>query len=101
MKTCPNCRVVYEDEYAGQCHECGKPLGSVAPNGAGEGRNLAFDFARQVQDGARESAQETSMKRGNYDGVKVQPSIIDVARNFITVDREKYIEAGGDPNDLR
>lgn len=100
MKTCPNCRVVYEDEYAGQCSECGKPLGNVSPNGAGGGRNLAFDFARQVQEGARESSQEQAMKRGNYDSVKVPSSMLDVARGFITVDREKYIAAGGDPNDL-
>lgn len=80
MKTCPNCRVVYEDEYAGQCHECGKPLGGVAPNDASGGRNLAFDFARQVQEGARENAQEQSMKRGDYSRVPLADRLMEVAK---------------------
>lgn len=50
---------------------------------------MSFRLAKQMQQGARENAQERSMKRGNYDNVTMEQSIIDVASQFVTVDQEK------------
>lgn len=83
MKPCPNCRVVYNDDYAGTCVECGAPMGSVQGSNSG---GLQFQYARQLQRGERETAMETSMKRGNYEGVPLEQGLVDVARNFVTVD---------------
>lgn len=85
MKTCPNCRAVYEDDYAGTCSDCGKGLGNVAANGDS---GLEFRLRAQVGRASRENAQEMQMKRGNYDGVQVPQSVLDVARSYVTVDHE-------------
>lgn len=98
MKTCPNCRCVYADDYAGTCHECGKGLGSIGSNGGG---GLEFRFARQIQRGDRENSMERSMKRGDYDNVPVEESMVDVALRFVSVDREKFVKLGGDLADLK
>lgn len=86
MKACPNCRYVYEDDYNGQCHECGKNLGGVAANGSPD---LQFRYANQLAQGRRENSQETAMKRGNYGSVQMPASLVDVANSFIIVDEEK------------
>lgn len=85
MKTCPNCHAVYDDEYVGSCSDCGKGLGTVAANGDS---GLEFRLRAQVGRASRENAQEMAMKRGNYDGVQVPPSVLDVARSYVIVDHE-------------
>lgn len=86
MKPCPNCRTIHQDNYNGQCQDCGAPLSGVASNGSGD---MSFRLAKQLQQGARESNQEQQMKRGNYSGVSLEQSIIDVASQFVVVDQEK------------
>lgn len=93
MKTCPNCRVVHADEYMGTCQDCGAPMGGVQANGGG---GLQFSWARQVQQSAQESAQESRMKRGDYSGVKLEQSIVDVAASFVTVDHELLKKLGAE-----
>lgn len=98
MKTCPNCRAIYADEYAGQCSDCGRPMGTVEANGSSD---LSFAFARQVQAAREEDNYERQVKNARspraqadvYDRAKLPSSIVDVARGFITVDPEKLKEA--------
>lgn len=61
-------------------------MGGIQTGGGGD---MSFRLAKQMQQGARENAQERSMKRGNYDNVTMEQSIIDVASQFVTVDQEK------------
>lgn len=98
MKTCQNCRCVYADDYAGTCVDCGAGMGGQVANGNG---GLDFAFARQVQAGQRENAQENAMRGGRYENVKVEDGLLSVARGFVTVDEKKYVDAGGDLSDLR
>ena len=97
VKTCPNCRVIHPDDYTGTCQECGAPLGNVQSNGGG---GLEFRWAAQINQGRRENMEESRMKRGDYSGVKLEKSMVDVAKRFVVVDREKLKELGGDPDDL-
>jgi len=99
MKTCPNCRVIHPDDYRGTCQECGAPLGNVQPHG-GVG-NLEARFNRQVAQQRRETQMEAQMKQGRYDDVPLQDSLVDVARRFVVVDRERLEKLGGDPDALR
>ena len=61
-------------------------MGGIQTNGGGD---LSFRFAKQMQQGARENGLEQQMKRGNYENVSVEQSIVDVASRFIIVDQEK------------
>lgn len=90
MKTCKNCRCVYADDYNGQCHECGAPMNSINANGSND---LPFRYANQLRQGVRENDAERSMKRGNYENVQIERSVLDVARQFVIVDEEKLREA--------
>lgn len=89
MKTCPNCRAVHPDDYAGQCPDCGRGLGDVRGTNSGD---LAFRYANQMATGRREGASETAMRRGSYDGVPLTEGLIDKAREFITFDPSKVKE---------
>lgn len=84
MLKCPNCSYLWPDEHTGQCGECGNPMsGSLNQN-----QDLHFRFARQVQEGVRENSLESSMRRGRYDGLKLEEGILDRARQMI-VQREE------------
>jgi hypothetical protein len=89
MKTCPNCRAVYGDDYAGSCTDCGRGLGGVAANGDS---GLEFRLRSQLGQATRENAQEMRMKRGDYSGVPIPPGLMDVARSFVVVDHEKLAQ---------
>lgn len=91
MKTCPNCRAVWGDDYEGQCLDCGRPMGGVQGNATGG--DLAFRYASQITQGQRETSSERSMKRGVYDGVALPPTLVEVASGFVLVDEEKLREA--------
>lgn len=89
MKACRNCGLIHEDSYAGQCGDCGAPMGGVQTNGD---NSLAFSYANQLAQGRRENDMETGMKRGRYDNVKLEDSVVDIARKFVVVDEEKLKE---------
>lgn len=100
MKTCPNCRCVYEDDYNGSCTDCGKGLSGVSANnsgGGGSGNDLQFRYANQIARGARESSQEMSMRRGRYDGVQIPEGILNAARSLDIV-QEAVERAKGNQN---
>jgi hypothetical protein len=90
MKTCPNCRAIHADDYNGTCSDCGKALGGIQANGGDS--SLAFSLARQTADARREAGLENALKHGNISGLRLQPSLVDVARSFILVDEEKLAE---------
>lgn len=106
MKTCPNCRVIYDDDYNGTCNECGKGLGSVSPNNGQNGTDLAFAFAKQIQRQHVEAGltpgviastlQRANMsgRSGDLNGMPLDDRTIDIARSFVVTDEEKLREAG-------
>lgn len=91
MKSCNNCHVIHADDYAGQCHECGAPMGSVAPNGNGE---MTFRYASQVAAARRELDLERDLKRGNYSKLKYGDNLHDIAKQAV-----EYLEECAGRND--
>lgn len=83
MKTCDNCRTIYSDDYAGQCHECGRPMGSVSANKGSTINDMGWAFAAQNQRAMREGQLEREMKRGNYDNVEIPESVLKVAHDML------------------
>lgn len=77
MKTCPNCKFIWPDEHVGQCVECGNPMAEVAVNGD---NNLAFRFAKQVQDGIAEN--DFAVRAGNASTARGAVDIYDGYRGY-------------------
>jgi hypothetical protein len=93
MKTCPNCRCVWPDDYSGQCLDCGKGLGGVTGSTGGD---LGFAFARQLQEARKEEQFEATLKGARsprarldvYNNASVRDEIVDKALEFV-VQREE------------
>lgn len=64
-------------------------MNSINANGSND---LPFRYANQLRKGSRETDLERSMKRGDYSGVSVEQSILDVASQFVVVDEKKLRE---------
>lgn len=95
VKSCPNCKYIWPDDHTGQCVECGNPMSGTEANGSND---LAFRFAKQIQDGVREN--EFAARAGQirtprqalevYANAKVEDGLLDRARDLI-VQREEVI----------
>lgn len=91
MKSCPNCRTIHRDEYEGQCHDCGAPLGGMRGNNQGD---LAFAFAAQQRKARREADTEASFRAARnmgagarpgdaYDRAPIEDAVMDAARRMV------------------
>jgi hypothetical protein len=78
LKVCGNdaCKAMFGDDFAGQCHHCGRPMG----DGAG-GQSLAWNPLTQI---AQAQAEERMVKGHDHNNLRVNPAVLDVARGFVT-----------------
>lgn len=71
MKACPNCRVIWGDDYAGQCTACGAPMGGVTANStsASSGDKLARMYSQQRRKADAEAGLESAFRGRGGGGV--------------------------------
>ena len=80
VKACGNCRVIWPDDYNGQCSECGAPMSGMPVNGSND---LARRLAQQRAMALREAQSETALKRGGHANVQVHEAVLEKAASLL------------------